>query len=175
MYEQFGKYALRIFGFFWMFIVFLDYWYYHQIFIYQSIKHFQYLDLAGLLIVVGIGIYFLVSVFSSTDKPFPLANGLGIFLLFALISTLILMLHIPKLNIPIPISSSDGFILLGKTLGVIGITYLIFTCCYVIGNFLFKQLFSLKMPKLELTIVQIALGIVFFSFSSNISNKFIAL
>jgi len=160
MYEQLSKYALRVFSFFWMFIVFLDYWYYHQGATYPSIKHFQYLDLVSVLVLVGVGSYLMLHKFSSIEKPFLLANGLGVLLLFVLISTIILLMHIPKLELPFTITSSDAFILLGKTLIVLGITYLIVTCCYVMGNFVFEQLFSVQLSKLESTILQIALGIL---------------
>ena len=157
MDKQITQYVLRIFSFVWIFIVFLDYWYYHQPSTFLSLKYFQYSQLIFLVGIIGIGVFFLLTKLGSIDKPFILSNGLGVSLLFLLISFLITVLHIRIIDIPLKL---NPFILVGKVAGVIGLTYLIMSTCYVLGNYIIEQLFSIVFTRLETTIISIAFGII---------------
>lgn len=157
MHKQLNPYLLPIFSFIWIFIIFLDYWYYHQPSTFQSLKYFQYGGLMFLLSIIGIGIYFLLTKLGGTEKPFILLSGLGVVMLFFLISFLITVIHIRNIELPLKL---NPFVLLGKVALVIGITYLIISCCYVLGNYILERVFSLTFTKLETTIISIAFGII---------------
>ena len=160
MDKQITQYILRIFSFVWIFIIFLDYWYYHQPSIYLSLKYFQYGKLLFILTVIGVGVYFLLDKLGSKGNSFVLSNGLGVSILFITISSLITVFHIRNIDLPLKL---NPFVLVSKVVGVIGFTYLIMCSCYVLGNYIIERLFSIVFTKLENTIVSIAVGIIILS------------
>lgn len=157
MNKQVTQYVLRILSFIWIFIIFLDYWYYHQPSTFLSLKYFQYGKLLFLLAIIGVGVYFLLAKLGSREKPFILSNGLGVSILFVLISVLISVFHVRNLDLPLKL---NPIILVGKVIGIIGLTYLIICCCYVLGNYIIKRLFSVTFTMLETTIISIAFGMI---------------
>jgi len=162
MHKQMSQYILRAFSFLWMFIIFLDYWYYHQEFSFKSFQFFQYSGLVFFLILLGGGVFVVLTKLGTETKPFILSNGLGIGLLFFLVSLIITVFHIQLIDLPLKL---NPFVLLGNIVFVVGVTYLILTSCYALGNFLFDYLFSITFIKLETTIISLALGIIALSIS----------
>ena len=160
MYKKIIDYVTLIFSLVWIVLIFLDYWYFHQLGYFQSIKNFQYLDLTILLGLLGGGSYFLLTKLHTSNKPFLLCNGLGIILLFFVISTCIISRHIAKLNIGIQFTSIDIFHFLGNLLLILLGTYFIVLCCYVLGNFVIQKLFSFTFDKLSDMLVRLALGMI---------------
>ena len=163
MQKQLSYYLTVGFSLLWIVLIFLDYWYCHQPIYLNNLLNFQYGTLTAILGVVGIACYLLVSKFRQHNKPFFLANGIGVLLLFLLLSTLILFMHVSQLVIPIKISSSDCFQFLGSIVGVLTATYFITTCCYALGNFVLEKLFSLVFSKFDNTLISIGLGMLIIS------------
>jgi len=136
-----------------------DYLYYHPDY-YQSIIDFKYLDLVlANFFIGGVVGYFVIN--NKIKTKFSLANGIGISLLFLLISGIIIKVQTNRLPTTSEVLISDIGTYLG-TLSIISIsTYFIYLVCYCLGNFLVTRIFSLKKKEqLEECLISIALGII---------------
>jgi len=159
MQKQFS-YLTVGFSLLWILLIFMDYWYYHQPIYLNNLLNFQYTTLTLILGVLGGGCYLLISKLGRSNKPFFLANGIGIFLLFIALCALILFMHVHQLVIGIKISSTDCIQFLGSIAGVLTVTYLITACCFALGNFVLEKLFSLSFSKFDNVLISISLGML---------------
>ena len=160
--KQIIHYITIIFSLLWILFIVTDYLYYHPSY-YLSIINFQYLDLViANLFTGGVIGYFVINK-NKINVKFSLFNGIGICLLFLLISGIIIKVQAiktPSVSV-IPFSSILTYL---GTLTLISIsTYFIFLVCYCIGNFLLLRIFSLRNKQLEESLISIALGIILVS------------
>lgn len=159
MYKQFIHYATLVFSFLWILIIFLDYWYYHQPGYLQAISNFRYLDLSIVLGLVGAGSFFVQKKWSKPGQTSYLFNGLGIVLLFIVITALNVSFHVSKIDNN-PFTAQDITVMIGNIFLILVITYFIVAVCYVIGNFVYSRLFSITFTRLSTILIKTALGIV---------------
>ena len=156
--KQIIHYITVAFSLLWIVFIMTDYLYYHRNY-YQSITDFKYLDLlvANLFTGAVIG-YFVVN--KKIKTKFSLLNGLGISLLFLLISGITIKVQASRIPTTFIITTFDIATYL-KTLSIISLsTYFIYLVCYCLGNFLMTRVFSLKKKQLEECLISIALGII---------------
>jgi len=152
-------YITVAFSLLWIVFIMTDYLYYHPDY-YQSIIDFKYLDLVlANFFIGGVVGYFVIN--NKIKTKFSLANGIGISLLFLLISGIIIKVQTNRLPTTSEVLISDIGTYLG-TLSIISIsTYFIYLVCYCLGNFLVTRIFSLKKKEqLEECLISIALGII---------------
>ena len=157
------NYITLVFCFLWAFLIFIDYWYYHPTY-FLSLKHFQYYELTAVLALLVGGVVFLWRK-SSKDRRIVsyLSNGLGILLLFSVITGINIFMHFAKLGTDIQLSFLEigGFI--GKIIAVLLATYFVYLFCFVSGAFILKNGFSFKLGEFSHILVSIALGIFMLS------------
>ena len=158
MYKQFIHYATLVFSFLWVLIIFLDYWYYHQGY-FQAISNFRYIDLTIALGLVGAGSFFIQNKWNKPGQTTYLFSGLGILLLFFIITALNISFHVSKIDNN-PFTAKDITVMLGNIFLILTITYFIVAVCYVMGNFIYSRLFSITFMPLSTILIKTALGIV---------------
>jgi len=156
--KQIIHYITVAFSSLWIVFIMIDYLYYHPTF-FQSIIDFQYLDLVLANFVIGAVIgYFVVN--NKIKTKFSLSNGLGISLLFLLISGIIIKVQSNRLPTNTEILISDIGTYLGTVILISMSTYFVYLVCYCLGNFSMTRVFSLKKKQLEECLISIALGII---------------
>ena len=165
MSRQISQFLSLLFSFIWILVIFLDYWYYHQPLLYQSLANFQYLDLMVLLGVVGVGIFFLLRAFGKNNNPSNYINGLLLSSLFFMLCFIIISFHIQKIDIPFTFTSIEVLRYVGAIIGVTSVTYLISASCFVVGDYFYEKVFSLSFARLDNLLIRLALGIIIFCIS----------
>jgi hypothetical protein len=141
----------------WILIIFIDFWYYH-IGYGLALEHFQYYDTILLLTVLGGAVFWSLKNLREKQWFRFIANGAGVLLLFLLICGIILWTHYPKVSGEM-LDIGSGLIYLGKILYFIGCTYFIFGTCYVLGDFVLPNIFSISFSTREGDLVKMALGV----------------
>lgn len=162
MIGRIDKVLTAIFSLIWISIIFIDYWYYHPEYA-ASLENFQYTNTIFIITLLGVGVYFGITRLNDKKWVRFLLNGSGIFLVFLLISGIILWTHYPKITGK-SLAFTGGITYLGKIIYNLFGTYLTFTACYVLGSFFINKLFSFSFSKQEGALVKIGLGITFISF-----------
>lgn len=144
----------------WAIFIFIDYWFYHPEYA-VAIQYFQYVDTILLLGGLGAGIYWANKKWKNHRVGKLLQGGLGIYLVILLISTIIIWTHYHKVSEEF--LGFEGFVFLGKITGILAVSYLIFGFCYLLGDLIMSQFFSVQLPSLDTKVVNIAVGISIFS------------
>ena len=151
-------YITIAFSLLWILLILTDYFYYHPTY-YLSIVNFKYLDLVITNILVGGVVGYFVVNKNKINEKVPLFNGLGISLLFLLISGIIIKIQTTRLPTVSGIPFSDILTYLITLSTICLSTYLIYLVCYCLGNFLLLKVFSFRHKQLEECLISIALGI----------------
>ena len=158
MTTQIGKIVTIGFCALWAILIFADYWYFHPEYR-MSFHVFQYKDLTIALSVLGVAVGGGLFVTRNNEKPFFLANGLGVLALLLMISGLIIYFHFFTVGGLFTINNGEIFTYLGKILAVLFATYFIFASAFATGDLLFKKVFSFSFEKGENLLLKIATGV----------------
>lgn len=141
----------------WIVILFLDYWHYHPSYAF-SLTHFRYWDTIFIFFLIGAATFFGISRFHHHNISRFLLNGIGVFVLFLLLSGIIIWSHHFKI-LEKSIDATRGLVYLGKIVLSTSASYFIFMTCYALGALFFKKLFSSFFDKGENIVLKLALGI----------------
>lgn len=160
--KQIIHYITIAFSVLWIVLILTDYIYFHPDY-YQAIINFQYVDLVIANLFTGALVGYFVVNRDKIKIDIPLFNGIGVSLLFLLISGILIKIQADKVPLVSEVTLSNIFTYLG-TISIIALsTYFIYLVCYCIGNFLLHSVFSLRIKRLEECLISIALGVVLVS------------
>lgn len=153
-------YATIVFSLLWIALIVVDYLYFHPKYL-LSLKNFQYYDLLLILSLIGLLVGYLVIRLAPKNKQFQIVcNGSGILLLLLVMAAIIIPIHFQKVASSENIYLLDVCSYLSKILVVLAGTYFIYLVCYVIGNTIFKNIFSIRLSYVEECLLSIAIGIL---------------
>lgn len=145
----------------WALIILVDYWYYHASYA-VALQYFQYVDTLLILSVFGGTIFWLINQKREHKIVKYLTNGMGIYLLFMLISAVILWSHYLKVSQDI-LDIVEGLTYLGKVSYILLACYFILTASYALGDLFLKELFDVTFKSSVERMVKLGIGITLFS------------
>lgn len=156
MIEKLTRIAGIVFAVFWMLLIFLEYWQYHEN-TRQSISLFQFPELAFTFLFLGAALVVSYQRFREKKIFRRLSNGLGILLLTLLLLLININAFFHK-NLGQFLSLEENLSFLSSILGVAIATYFIVLTAYGIGN-LIATLFRLSLPQSIRHLTAIGIGI----------------
>lgn len=146
----------------WMIFIFIEYWYYHPSYA-LALKYFQYFDTLLILSIIGGASFWIIHKRTQYKLLTHFTNGLGIYLLFILISAVILWTHYYKLSQEV-LGVVEGITYLGKISYISLATYLLLVANYALGDLFINGLFKISFKPSIARIIKLAIGITLFSF-----------
>ena len=157
----------------WMVFIFIDYWYYHPSYA-LTLEYFQYFDTLLILTIIGGASFWIIHKRVQYKLLNYFTTGIGVFLLFMIISAVILWTHYYKVGQEI-LGFVEGMTYLGK-IGYISLaTYFLLTASYVLGDLFLNGLFKVSFKPSISRIIKLAIGITLFSLFFTILAFFDAL
>ena len=153
------KLIFTIFSAIWMVIIFSEYWRYNPNYS-KSIEFFQYYDL--LILFVGLGSLASWFLLKPRSKPIKYLNGISVFLALLFLDGLAINRFMAKIN-SLDFTINGLFTQMGHIVGVVFCLFFVYLVVRVIGG-VFTSIFSTKIAKVDLPLIQVALGIMFLTF-----------
>ncbi len=151
------------FCFLWALVIFIDYWYYHPSYA-TAFQYFQYMDSLLIMSVLGGGAFWLINKKREHKIAKHLISGIGIYLLFMLVSAVILWSHYLKISKEM-LGVVEGLTYLGKVSYILLACYFVLVANYALGDLFLAYLFDEEIiikPSI-VRIVKLAIGITLFS------------
>ena len=146
----------------WTLVILIDYWYYHPSYA-TAVRYFQYLDTMMIVSILGSATFWLISKKRAYKVVQRLTSGIGIYLLFMLISGVILWSHYFKISQEV-LGLVEGLTYLGKVSYILFACYFILVANYAFGDLFLQVLFDDVIIKPSIKrIVKLAVGITLFS------------
>lgn len=160
MLKSLSNWVVSGFAVFWMLFIFIDYWQSHQVAYSLAFENFQFTKLTFGLFVLGGGFVFGLLWLKKHKKKLPIINGLGVILLSLLFILLVASSVLNLTNAQPKLGPPNYLSLLGHVIFVgISLFTLLITPAYCLGFFVTNQ-WKISLPKKELGIINIAIGIV---------------
>lgn len=141
-------------------VIFTDYWQNNPKYS-TALSYFRYVDLLGVLLIVGIGLTFGLLKFREKNKKINFVNGLTIFGGLLFIDIISITLFYGKINSTL--TSVGLFTHLGQFILVVFCVFIIYLICRILGEML-TFIFPLKISQEDLPIIQTAIGIMAITF-----------
>lgn len=146
----------------WALVIFIDYCYYHPSYA-TSFRYFQYIDTLLIVSVLGGAAFWLINKKREHKIVKHLISGIGIYLLFMLISGVILWSHYLKISQEM-LGVVEGLTYLGKVSYILLACYFILVANYALGDLFLENLFDNIIIKSSIVrIVKLGIGITLFS------------
>ena len=146
----------------WTLWIFIDYLYYHPSYA-TATQYFQYMDTLLRMSILGGAIFWLISKKRKYKLVKHLTSGIGIYLLFMLVSGIILWSHYLKVSQE-TLGLVEGLTYLGKISYILLVCYFIFVANYALGDLFLQHLFDDIIIKPSIArIIKLAIGITLFS------------
>ena len=144
----------------WAAFIFIDYWYYHPNYS-VSLEYFQYFDTMLILSIIGGAIYWAINGEKLDDFLSYFTNGIGIYLLFILISGVILWTHYAKVSQE-TLDFLSGLTYLGKMSYILLACYFMIAVNYALGDLIINTFFDISFKSSVERIVKLGVGMALY-------------